>query len=77
MLITSACSCNQQVCLHHCCSLSLVVNLRSKTTVVSALQNDTTFVFQYALQNDMTKVFGLCLSCLRHHLLARASLLAP
>ena len=65
MLITSACSCNQHVCLHHCCccSLPFVVDLRSKTTAVSAVQNDIyDFSFRYALQNDMTKVFGICLS---------------
>jgi hypothetical protein len=54
MLITSACSCNQHVCLHHCCSLPFVVDLRSKTTAVSAVQNDIyNFSFRYALQNDI------------------------
>ena len=65
MLITSACSCNQHVCLHHCCSLPFVVDLRSKTTAVSAVQNDIyNFSFRYALQNDMTKGFGMSFSCL-------------
>ena len=60
MLITSVCSCNQHVCLHHCCccSLPFVVDLRSKTIAVSAVQNDIyNFSFRYVLQNDIRLKF--------------------